>query len=86
MSIFDADVEDSVIEKFKAMSHDELLNALEVCKESRPELALVIYVEIYQKYTDERIKRRQAIGFTNLLNTAWNTMHQRRKCNYFARS
>ena len=53
MSIFDADVEDSVIEKFKAMSHDELLNALEVCKESRPELALVIYVEIYQKYTDD---------------------------------
>ena len=57
MSIFDADVEDSVIEKFKAMSHDELLNALEVCKESRPELALVIYIQIYQKYTDERNKK-----------------------------
>lgn len=57
MSIFDADVEDSVIEKFKAMSPDELLNALEVCKESRPELALVIYVEIYQKYSDDKNKK-----------------------------
>ena len=52
MSIFDADVDDAAIEKFKAMSHDELLNALEVCKESRPELALVIYAEIHVRFYD----------------------------------
>ena len=50
MSIFDADVDDAIIEKFKAMSHDELLNALEVCRESRPELALVIYLEIHGRF------------------------------------
>ena len=50
MSIFDADVDNAVIEKFKAMSHDELLNALEVCKESRPELALVIFLEIHGRF------------------------------------
>jgi hypothetical protein len=50
VSIFDADVDDAIIEKFKAMSHDELLNALEVCRESRPELALVIYLEIHGRF------------------------------------